>query len=75
MALGLPLAACANAPSVPVLGAYFPDWLFCILVAALLGLPLHAVLARRGWVGPAVLTFPLLTALLALGAWLLVFQG
>ena len=72
------LSACSNAPSLPVLGAYFPDWLFCISGAVLLSLILHAVLARRGRVdllAPAVLTYPLLTALVALGAWLLFFQS
>lgn len=75
LALAVPLTACTNAPSVPVLGAYFPDWLFCIFGAVVLSLPLHALLERRGWLGPVVLTYPLLTALLALGAWLLFFQS
>lgn len=72
------LSACSNAPSLPVLGAYFPDWLFCISGAVLLSLILHAVLARRGradLLAPAVLTYPLLTTLVALGAWLLFFQS
>lgn len=72
------LSACSNAPSLPVLGAYFPDWLFCISGAVLLSLILHALLARRGlgaWLAPAALSYPLLTALLALAAWLLFFQS
>ncbi|QJI39431.1 hypothetical protein HKK52_00290 [Pseudomonas sp. ADAK2] len=76
--LTLALSACANAPSVPVLGAYFPDWLFCILGAVLLAFVLHALLARRGfgaWLAPPALTYPLLTVLFALCTWLLFFQS
>lgn len=76
--LTLTLSACSNAPSVPVLGAYFPDWLFCILGAVLLAFVLHALLARRGveaWLAPPTLTYPVLTVLFALSAWLLFFQS
>lgn len=78
LALVSGVSACSNAPSLPFLGAYFPDWLFCIGGAVLLSMVLHAILARRGlggWLAPSVLTYPLLTALIALGAWLLFFQS
>jgi hypothetical protein len=76
--LALVLSACSNAPSVPVLGAYFPDWLFCILGAVLLSFLIHALLARRdasAWLTPPALIYPVLTALFALSAWLLFFQS
>jgi hypothetical protein len=76
--LTLVLSACSNAPSVPVLGAYFPDWLFCILSAVLLAFLLHALLARSGfgaWLAPPALTYPVLTVLFALSTWLLFFQS
>ncbi|OOG10625.1 hypothetical protein BMS17_00500 [Pseudomonas sp. C9] len=76
--LTLALSACSNASSVPVLGAFFPDWLFCILGAALLVLLVHRLLARRGlsaWLTPPTLAYPMLTALFALSAWLLFFQS
>ncbi|WP_343047534.1 YtcA family lipoprotein [Pseudomonas akapageensis] len=63
---------------MPVLGAYFPDWLFCILGAVLLALLVHTLLIRRGfgaWLGPPALAYPVLTALFALSAWLLFFQA
>ncbi|MDB5983471.1 MAG: putative secreted protein [Pseudomonas sp.] len=76
--LTLVLSACSNAPSVPVLGAYFPDWLFCILSAVLLAFVLHALLTRSGvgaWLAPSALTYPVLTVLFALCTWLLFFQS
>lgn len=75
--LTLTLSACSSSPSVPVLGAYFPDWLFCIFGAVLLALLVHTFLARRGlgaWLTPPALAYPVLTALFALSAWLLFFQ-
>lgn len=76
--LTLALSACSNASSVPVLGAFFPDWLFCILGAVLLVWLVHMLLARRGysaWLTPAALAYPMLAALFALSAWLLFFQS
>lgn len=76
--LALALSACSNASSVPVLGAFFPDWLFCILGAVVLVFLVHTLLARRGysaWLAPTVLAYPVLTALFALSAWLLFFQS
>ncbi|MEP9317703.1 YtcA family lipoprotein [Pseudomonas sp. LABIM340] len=79
-ALGLPsaLSGCSNAPSVPVLGAYFPDWLFCITGGLLLSLLLHSLLSRRGassQLAPPALTYPMFTAMFSLIAWLLFFRS
>lgn len=79
-ALALPwaLSGCSNAPAIPVLGAYFPDWLFCIVGGLLLSLLLHSLLSRRGvsrQLAPAVLTYPLFTAMFSLIAWLLFFRS
>lgn len=74
----VPLSGCSNAPSIPVLGAYFPDWLFCILAGMLLAFVLQALLARSGyaaWLVPSVLTYPVLAALLSMSTWLLFFQN
>lgn len=74
----VPLSGCSNAPSIPVLGAYFPDWLFCIFAGMLLAFLLQVLLARSGfaaWLVPSVLTYPVLTALLSMSTWLLFFQN
>lgn len=78
--LGTLLSGCATAPSIGVLGAFFPDWLFCI-VGAIVGTALiHAALRASGRLQqPGELTLPLaysaLTAILALTSWLIFFQN
>ena len=74
------LSGCATAPSIGVLGAFFPDWLFCI-VGAIVGTALiHAALRATGRLRqPGELTLPLaysaLTVILALSGWLIFFQN
>jgi len=34
------LEGCAIAPSIGLLGAYFPDWLFCIIAGVVLAVAL-----------------------------------
>ena len=70
------LAGCSRAPSIVVFGASFPDWLFCISGGVIATSLVHIVLGRRGnlrWLAPQALTYPVLTTLLALLAWLLFF--
>ncbi|WP_420995053.1 YtcA family lipoprotein [Cupriavidus sp. 30B13] len=79
------VAGCAHAPSVNVLGAYFPDWLFCIVAGVVLTVAVYRVLARlsgggagggaggRGF-GPPAVVYPTLVVLLASIAWLIFFQ-
>ena len=74
------LGGCATAPSIGVLGAYFPDWLFCI-VGAIAGTALvHAALRATGRVRPSgtpflPLAYGALTVILALTGWLIFFQN
>ena len=71
------LAGCSPSPSIGVLGAYFPDWLFCITGAVLLTIVLHAVIQRLGredFLAYPAVSYPALVAILALGGWLLVFH-
>jgi hypothetical protein len=70
-------AGCANAPSVNVLGAYFPDWLFCIVAGTALTIVAYLVLARAPGgrrFGPAAVLYPTLVTLFALVFWLIFFQ-
>ncbi|MEN3295511.1 MAG: hypothetical protein V7642_4764 [Burkholderiales bacterium] len=75
--LGPLLIGCTRAPSITVLGAYFPDWLFCITGAVVLTVFVH-VLARRGnfsdWLNPPAIVYPTLTTGFALIAWLIFFH-
>jgi hypothetical protein len=70
-------AGCASAPSVNVLGAYFPDWLFCIVAGVVLAVIVHRILARTHYgdrLGPAAAVYPTLVTFLALVVWLIFFQ-
>ena len=73
----LGLTGCSRASSVPILGAYFPDWLFCILAGIALTCVIRALLLRAhraellGW---PLLTYPALISLLSLSCWLLIFN-
>jgi hypothetical protein len=67
-------------PSINVLGAYFPDWLFCIVGALLLTIPIRLVLAPTSWhrnlERPIRLAlYPSLSLLMALLGWVIFFKS
>ena len=68
----------AHAPTVDVIGSYFPAWMVCIIVGLfltlivrwlLIGLRLDAHLRPKG------LVYPCLLVLCTLATWLLFFQN
>lgn len=67
-------------PSVNVLGAYFPDWMFCIVGALLMMIPARLLLSRTSWCralgrsGRLVL-YPTLWSLLAFLGWIVFFMN
>lgn len=64
------------APSIVVFGASFPDWLFCLCGGVAGMVAIHLLLRtpeKRAWLAPQLLTYPALTALIAMLIWLLVF--
>jgi YtcA family len=69
------LAGCSRAPSVDILGSFFPAWLFCLALSVLLAALLRWVLS---WfhtnLALPVLAYPSLTALLTFALWLIFFQ-
>lgn len=72
------LNACTLAPSVNVLGAYFPGWLFCIVAGVTLTVIVDVIQSKKGlghWLAPAALTYPVLTTLFSLGTWLIFFEN
>lgn len=72
----LSVAGCSHSPSIGVLGAFFPDWLFCIAAGVLATVLVHGLLNKLhlpGLLNPVALSYPMLTTLLALLAWLLFF--
>jgi hypothetical protein len=67
-------------PSIGVFGAFFPDWMFCIVGAIVATTVMHQALAAAGWLERAgkmsiAFSYLALTALLAFSAWLLLFQN
>ncbi|EUC12379.1 YtcA family lipoprotein [Paraburkholderia hospita] len=71
------MSGCVNSPSIGVLGAYFPDWLFCIVAAVALTVVIYLILKRLQadhLIGPPPVVYPTLVAFLALAVWLMVFQ-
>ncbi|WP_411749803.1 YtcA family lipoprotein [Serratia marcescens] len=59
-----------------VLGASFPDWLFCLGGGVAGMVAIHLLLRtpeKRAWLAPQLLTYPALTSLIAMLIWLLVF--
>ncbi|MGF6446549.1 YtcA family lipoprotein [Paraburkholderia youngii] len=76
-AVGLLLGGCTFAPSIPVFGAAFPDWLFCIVGGVAGTVIVHVALGRRGARGvlePVAVSYPALCALFAMAAWLIFFS-
>jgi hypothetical protein len=71
----LPLASCSRAPSVDVLGSFFPAWLVCLTVSVLLTALTRLVLLRFHMnLDLAVLGYPSLAALFTFALWLIFFH-
>jgi hypothetical protein len=71
----LPIAGCGVAPSINILGSFFPAWLFCIVVGIVLTIATLRVLGALeiADLGPPALVYPCLAGLWAFAAWLVVF--
>lgn len=70
------LSGCAFAPSIPLFGAAFPDWLFCIVGGIAGTVVAHIAMSRLGAesaLAPFFVSYPALSALLAMAAWLVLF--
>jgi hypothetical protein len=73
----LPLTGCGRAPSVDVLGSFFPVWMFCLTIAIVLTFAVHFVLARCRLdteVGPPALFYPCVVILFTSVLWLAFYR-
>jgi hypothetical protein len=71
----LPLASCSWAPSVDVLGSFFPAWLLCTILAVLFTALTRWVLLRfQVDFDLAVLAYPSLAACFTFALWLIFFH-
>ena len=70
----LMLASCSRAPSIDILGSYFPAWLICLALAILLTFLARWLLLRLQIpVVLPILVYPGLTALFTFALWLLFY--
>jgi len=68
------LSSCSRAPSVEVLGSFFPAWLLCFIVAIVLtALARLALLRLRVKAALPLLVYPSLAALFTFLLWLIFF--
>jgi hypothetical protein len=73
----LPLAGCARAPSVDVLGSFFPVWMLCLTIGIILTFAVHFVLVRcrlASEIGPPALFYPSVAVLLTSVLWLALYR-
>ena len=68
------LSSCSRAPSVEVLGSFFPAWLVCFIVAIVLtALVRLALLRLRVKAALPLLVYPSMAALFTFLLWLIFF--
>ena len=71
------LTGCSRAPSVDILGSFFPIWMVCVSVAVFLAFLARKLLVRsklESHVGPVALFYPSLVVLLSCLLWLIFFR-
>lgn len=68
------LAGCSRAPSVDILGSFFPAWLVCFIVAIVLTALVRLALLRLHMkVALPMLVYPSLTAVFTFVLWLIFY--
>jgi YtcA family len=71
------VAGCQRAPSFDILGSFFPVWIFCAVAGIIFAAVAREVLLRLKYdaeIGPPVLVYPCLAALVAFVTWLIFFR-
>jgi hypothetical protein len=72
--LCLPLSSCSRAPSVDVLGSFFPAWLVCFVAGIVLAALVRLLLLRLNRNVPfPILAYPSLAAFFTFMLWLVFF--
>ena len=76
VAIALPVAACSSAPTMDLLGSYFPGWMLCAVIGVVAAVIIRQILAVAGisdYVVAPLLTYAGLAVSATLLAWLLWF--
>jgi hypothetical protein len=71
------LTGCMRAPSVDIIGSFFPGWMICLVIGVLLTFAVRYGLLRlrlESEVGPLALFYPSLLTLLTSLLWLVYFR-
>jgi hypothetical protein len=71
------LTGCQRAPTIDVLGAFFPAWLLCLVLGILLAAGTRFVslaVHLEGALSPPIVMYACLTALFTFALWLLFFH-
>jgi len=66
-----------HAPSVDILGSFFPIWMICILAGIVLTLAVRWLLIRArldAELGPGIIIYPSMVTLFACAIWLVGFR-
>jgi len=76
VAIALPVAACNYAPTIDLLGSYFPAWMLCAALGIVAAVIIRQILAVTGigdYVVAPLLTYAALAVSATLLAWLFWF--
>jgi hypothetical protein len=71
------LTGCVRAPSVDIIGSYFPVWMICLTAAVALAIVFRKVLVRyklESHLGPLALFYPCLVVLFSCLLWFTFFR-
>ena len=70
-------SGCGRAPSVDILGSFFPVWMICLTIAIVAAFAVRYVLLRyrmESEVGPLALFYPCVVLLVTCLLWLIFFR-
>lgn len=76
-AICLLCTGCSRAPSVDIIGSFFPVWMVCLTIAIVLACILRLVLLRYRFeseIGPVALFYPAVVILFSCLLWLIFFR-
>ena len=68
---------CGRAPSVDIIGSFFPVWMLCLAIAIVLACIVRLVLLRYQFeseIGPVALFYPSVVILFSCLLWLIFFR-
>ena len=77
LGVSLLAAGCQRAPSVDILGSFFPVWIFCAVAGVITAAVAREVIIRKKYestIKPAVLLYPCIAATVAFVTWMIFFR-